>query len=446
MSSRRLGLGIAVVLGLGGAGMRVYDALRYPADWGFDASYSWQYIYRLTRTWTLPAPEDAWAASEAPLYFYLSGLLLRIGRAVTGHYYPLIAIPLLSVASGLGSVALAWLLVRRTDPGDRRRALLAAGLLLYLPVHVQMSVMVNEAALCTLFTSVALLLLSTRDPAESRRAAGWRAAGAGLAAGLALLTRLSGALAAITAGASYALDGLRGAGRRDAAARAALALGIAALVGGWFFVRNRIEYGYFQPVGLDVHTVMFSMPPGERSVGDYLRVPLATFTDPQLLNPDLLRSVWGSSYVAIWFDGHRSFLPVDSEGVRRLGTLTLSLALLPTAAFAVGLAGGLRRALRDPSGPDAPLLILSALTLAGYVLYTWQNPWFATLKGSSLLELSLPFAFYTSEVLARWTRGRAAAFVWAALAALVLAVICSCSFGLLFEKTEVSGLEWRSGP
>ena len=55
----------------------------------------------------------------------------------------------------------------------------------------------------------------------------------------------------------------------------------------------------------------------------------ATWTDPQALNPDLLRSVWGTAYASLWFDGHRSFLPVEGDAVRRLGTVTLLLALLP---------------------------------------------------------------------------------------------------------------------
>jgi len=56
------------------------------------------------------------------------------------------------------------------------------------------------------------------------------------------------------------------------------------------------------------------MPPGERSVGDYLRLPWATFLDPQVMNDDLLRSVWGTTYASIWFDSHRHFLP-RGEGI-----------------------------------------------------------------------------------------------------------------------------------
>ena len=223
---------------------------------------------------------------------------------------------------------------------------------------------------------------------------------------------------------------------------------VATLIGGWYYARNRIEYGFFQPHGLPAHERMFAMPPGERGVLDYLRVPRATWTDPQLLNPDLLRSVWGSTFATLWFDGHRFFLPRESEGARRLGGVTLALALLPTAAFAWGLLGGVRRVLRGEGRTDLPLLLLTGFTLAGYALYTWHNPWFAVVKGTSLLGLCLPFAFFASEALARWTRGRGAGTVaiWLALAALAVCVSISGTFDAVFPKTEVSGLHWEPAP
>jgi hypothetical protein len=191
---------------------------------------------------------------------------------------------------------------------------------------------------------------------------------------------------------------------------------------------------------------MLELPPGERGLRDYLRVPLATWRDPQLLNPDLLRSVWGSTYVSVWFDGHRYFLPKTSDGVSRLGTLTLVLALLPTVAFAVGLARGGRRWLRGTGAIDLPLLLLTAATLASYVWFTWRNPFFSVVKGSSLLGLSLPYAYYTSETLADWLRGRHGRWLAAWLCALAVCVVLSCTFGLVFTKSEVSGLPWPPVP
>jgi hypothetical protein len=98
-----------------------------------------------------------------------------------------------------------------------------------------------------------------------------------------------------------------------------VALIIAVLVGGWFPARSLLTTGSPQPIGLPAHVGMLALPPGERGLGDYLRVPLATFRDPQLLNPDLLSSVWGSTYVTVWFDGHRYFLPRQGPAVSWLG-------------------------------------------------------------------------------------------------------------------------------
>ncbi len=441
---------LLVIVGLAalGVAIRLNNIFRYPSDWGFDASFNWRYIYRMSRDWALPHPAAGWSTGDPPLYFTVSALIFRGLEALGLRDLVIIAIPLLSTLLGLALVWLAVVLVRRVDPENPRRAWLAGGLLLFLPAHIQMSVMVNEQMLAALLTSLAVFALAVRStpagPAQTEKAELQRAAATGSAAGLALLTQLSGAIAVASVGLSYAIEGLRAAWR-PAATRAAVALRAAALVGGWYFARNQILYGYVQPFGLPTHEMMFTMPPGERTLADYLRIPLATWSDPQLLNPDLLRSVWGSSYASVWFDTHRAFLPRESDAVRRLGTATLLLALLPTAAFLAGALRGLRRAARRAAAPDLPLCVLLIVTLAGYALYTWRNPWFVVLKGTSLLALCLPFAFYASETLDAWLRRRGA-WAWAvgsALAALVVCVAASCSFDVLFEKLEVSGLPWR---
>ena len=264
----------------------------------------------------------------------------------------------------------------------------------------------------------------------------------GVWSGLALLTKLSGALAILTGVATHALDGRRAGGRSRAAARIAVLAGVSLAIGGWFHARTLLETGSVQPFALGPHSGMLELPPGERTLADFLRVPLATFSDPQLLNPDLLHSVWGSTFVTVWFDGHRFFLPRESEAVRRLGTLTLVLALLPTAAFAAGLARGGRRCLRGAGALDLPLLLLTASTLASYAWFTWRNPFFSVVKGTSLLGLSLPFSYYASETLAGWLRGRFGRWLGFALSLLAVCVALSCTFDLVFTKTEVSGLPW----
>jgi 4-amino-4-deoxy-L-arabinose transferase-like glycosyltransferase len=433
----------ASLLVLVGVGMRVHNALHYPPLWGFDAPYNWRYVERLLRSWSLPAPDADWATAHPPLFYYLAAALVR----ALGSPGPALAIPAVRLASsavGLAAIALAALLVRRLDPERPRRALLAAGLLLFLPAHVTMSATLGEEVLASSLASLTVVatvewLRRRPRPHELRVAAG-----VGLAAGLAWLTKLTGALLLPVVAGAVALDGwIRGEVRR-ALTRVGVFLLVALLAGGWYFALNRIRYGYFYPHGLEAHRIMFTMPPGERRVADYLRFPAATFTDPQLLHPDLLRSVWGSTYATLWFDGHRHFLPTGDPVVRRWGTALLLLALVPTAAFLAGTARALRRALRFADSVELPLLGLVASTLAGYVLFTWQNPWFAALKGSYLLGLSVPFAVYASEELERWARrgGVVGSCVWLVLASLAVLVAGAFTYGLVFQRTELPGLVW----
>jgi 4-amino-4-deoxy-L-arabinose transferase-like glycosyltransferase len=417
--------------------VRIVDAFTFPPDWGFDSSFNWRYIYRLSEDGALPHPTAGWATADPPLYFALAAAVMSGFSAAGNQSQSLTAIPLLGVLAGLGVVVLAVSLVRRVAPEDELRAWLAGGLLLYLPAHVHLSVMVNEEVLVALLVAACVWLLALRPASPAL---------VGASAGLAVLTKLTGLVAVAAAGLSYAFEGWR----RQAwtpTLRALAVLGLAAaLTGGWWFARNRIVYGWFQPFGMPAHQLMFGMPPGERSLLDYVYFPFSAFSDPQLLNEDLLRSVWGSTYATLWFDGHRAFLPRDDVWVTRLGTLTLLLGLIPTLGFGAGLFRGLRRARARPGTPDLPLLMITAVTLAGFAVYTWLNPWFAVVKATSLSALALPFAFYASEALAGWIRrGGAATYgVCAVLAMLVVCTTAVSGFGWIFEKQELPGLEWKA--
>jgi hypothetical protein len=431
---------LAAALALVAVAIRVHNALHYPPDQGFDASFNWQYIHRLTQSWTLPPPQAGWSTSDPPLFYYASAAVMRGLMALGARDAAVYVLPLLSALEGLAVVGLAVALARRSAPADPLRMALAGLLLLFLPAHLHMSAMVNEEMLTALLTACAVYGLAIREPGSRPGLA--QAGAIGLASGLALLSKLTGAIAVATALLTYAADALKPGARARASLCAAVVSSVALLAGGWFPARSLLSTGSPQPIGLPAHLGMLSLPPGERGLSDYLRFPLATFRDPQLLNPDLLRSVWGSTYVTVWFDGHRYFLPRQDPAVSWLGTATLLLALLPTAAFGAGLARGARRLRRGEGAADLPLLLLTGLTFAGYAFYTWRNPWFVVVKGTTLLGLALPFSFYASEALASWLRGRWRSWIVAALLALAVGVALSGTFGLVFQKTEGSGLPW----
>jgi len=435
-----------ILLLLVAGAMRANNASVYQLHWGFDAPWNWEYVEHLTRTWELPAPHAGWSYAQPPLFFYGSAALARAMEGASKRDIT-VAIRFVSSAIGLLGIAAAVFYVARAAPRDRRRWFIAAGLLLFLPAHVYMSAMLSQEILVSALVACAAvgIALQLANPPPLGRAlrgsAGW-----GIVAGLALLTKLSGVLFIAAACATWILDGLRRGQWRRGLACAVVFGGVAALVGAGFYVRNLVQFGYLYPHDLPVHARIHTMPPGERSLGDYLRVPLATFTDPQVMNRDLVVSVWGTTYTTLWFDGHRIVLPRAERAITRLGTAMLLLALIPSAAFAVGLWRGLRRALAEPGGADTLFLLLVALTLAGYVFFTWRNPWYATVKGSYLLGMLVPFGYYTSEVLADWTRGVGLrqTFVWTALCALLALCVAVFTLELVFVKTDAGpGFDWK---
>lgn len=425
--------------------MRAHNTSHYRVDFGFDADHNWAFIERLAENWTLPDPADGWSFGHPPLFYYAGA---AVARAMDGaeKREVVIAVRRVSTAVGLLAIAAAVFCVMRLAPGDGRRSFLAAGLLLFLPMHIYLSAMLGEEILASSLTSFAIVgvALQLHKPPAFPRAL-WYAAGLGAVAGLSFLTKLSGVLAMAAACLAWLIAGWRRGALIQGLACAVAFGAVASLIGGWPYARNLVEHGYLYPFDLEVHSVMHTMPPGERFVGDYFRVPLATLTDPTVLHPDLIHSVWGTTYTTIWFDGHRVVLPRDGRPIGQLGTGMLVLALLPSFAFGVGLWRGARRAWEKPGGVDTLLILLSAATIAGYVLFTWRNPWYATLKGSYLLGMLVPFAIYTSEVLAGWTRrgGLLAGITWFSLTALLTLCVVVFTFQMVFVKFDPPGFKWR---
>ncbi len=442
----------ALALLVVGVAMRFHNAIAYPKRWGFDGLFNERYIGRLLESFALPAPDTDWSTAHPPLFYYLSAGLGRL-LGVADSLEAVVPARLASSLAGLVMVGLCFVLVRRAVPEDPRRACLAAALVLFLPAHIYMSAMLNEEILAATFVTIAIfgvcvsVMRRDGDPVPW-----WHDVGIGVAAGLALLTKLSGLLVIAAAIAAYGWMGLRDRRLAPALRRAAVIAGVALLVGGWYYGRNLALYGYLYPQDLSTHSLMFSMPPGERHVLDYFYVPLATFTDPQVLNEDLLESIWGSTYVTLWYEGHGHFLPKNEPAVARLGAALLVLALLPTLAFVIGFGRAIRRGLQDPHSPDAPLAMLSLLTGAGYVVFTWGNPWFATVKASYMLGIALPFAYFASAVLSDWMRGSGdRAIAISIILGALLVGICAAfttDIGLwdLTPNGALPGLHWDGAP
>jgi 4-amino-4-deoxy-L-arabinose transferase-like glycosyltransferase len=313
----RVVLAVAGLLAVG-AVHRTWNALHYPVLMGFDATGNWEYVQMLIERWSLPDPEAAWSTVKPPLFFAIGAVIGKLGKPDADVVGPSAA--LLCTAIGLAAIAVTARLAYRLSGGSARRTVLATALLVFLPVHITMSAMLSEELLTSALVSFATAgLIGEMARPEAQRRSALRPALLGGVAGLALLTKLSGAML-VGAGGLALLAEARDRGRVRALRTAAIFGLCAALVGGWFYLRNVWLHGYLYPHGLSVHSVMFTMPPGERGLGDYLSFPLATFSAAQAADDSLLHSVWGGTYASIWFDPHRHFLPKRCRPLRRAGS------------------------------------------------------------------------------------------------------------------------------
>ena len=69
-------------------------------------------------------------------------------------------------------------------------------------------------------------------------------------------------------------------------------------------------------------------------------------------------------------------------------------------------------------------------------------------KVSFFLGLSVPIAYYASEVLDDWMRAPTARsiLVWGALVLLLALAVVAFAYGPIFSKHEFPGLDWRAVP
>ncbi len=180
---------------------------------------------------------------QPPLYY----LLLTPVYLTTGG--SLLALRLASLAIGALAIIAVYLVGRLVFPAEPEVALAAAGIAGTLPQHVAVLASVNNDALAG---AVAAALVAwglaglTGKPSRT-----WAAVG-GLLAGIGLLTKTTVyPLVGMAAGLALTI------GRRskEPGARQAfvLVVGLALVLGGWWFVRNAAVYGGLDILGLGRH-------------------------------------------------------------------------------------------------------------------------------------------------------------------------------------------------
>jgi hypothetical protein len=175
----------------------------------------------------------------------------------------------LTLGLGAGTVWLTYLLARDLFPDCPTLALGAAALTAFNPMFLFVNAAVNNDALAAFLGCLNLLLFVrlVRDGLQGPLPP-WRYGLVGLLVGLFLLTKLSGLGALILLGCLLAWLSYRRRSLRPLLVGLPIVLGIAALLSGWWFLRNWRLYG--DPTGLNIFVVIQGVREGAPTLRDWL--------------------------------------------------------------------------------------------------------------------------------------------------------------------------------
>ena len=366
-----------------------------PAYWGYDGPDHLEYVRFIVERSELPLASDGPAMYHPPLFYLLSaGLLWLSPSAGEGS----VLLRLLPFFSGLTQIGVAYLLARRLFPGDSTIAGLAVLIAGMLPMNLYMSAYLSNEPMQAALSAIAILLVT--DQLLRRDIAWSNAVIIGLVIGLALLTKITPLLLIPPAlllllFKHAAID--RAPIRQQVLFISALA-STAALVAGWYYVRNWMVLG--QPVvgNWDV--------PGARV--SWWQYPGFHTSDYFLGFGESLRQPFFAGFHSFW-DGLHATLWSDSliGGVKHIAQRHSGwdyewMAVLPVIALpavVLGLAGVVALARESMRGDDSRLRVALGFAAALAIIYAFalllinlRLPFYAQAKSSYALGVLAPLA------------------------------------------------------
>ena len=218
----------------------------------------------------LPVDWMRYESHQPPLYYALAApvYLLAVRLPIEGQ---VVALRMLSTALGALGLIMAYLLVREVFPKDAGLALAVPGVMAFVPMRVAMYAAVENDALAELVLSAVLLALVV---GLRRRPRPVHDLLVGVLLGLALLTKVVAYTAVALVGVAFAVaEWIRENGQNEVLpaprrgrikrliGRLALAYGVAAVLSGWWFVRNALVYGGLDIFGLQRHAAVVAGQP-----------------------------------------------------------------------------------------------------------------------------------------------------------------------------------------
>ena len=394
---------------------------KLPAGLGYDLSGHLDYVRFVVDRGQLPDARDGIEMFQAPLFYVVAAEIYRLLVRLVSGDTALLWLRWLPLLCGMAQVEICYRAGRSIFPGREDLQALMVVLGGLLPMNVYMSQFVSNEPLSGVLTAAVLLwgFQVCREPAIAQRPRSqwW----AGVILGLALMAKMS-AMLLVPIVAAVLVASNRQIGWKKLLAAVTRCFATAALISGWFYVRNWLRFGQPLVGGWDpVSGIFWWQDPGYRTPWQ-----LASF-GRSLWHPihAAFYSIWDGFYSTLWLDGNLSSMGTWESRPPWHQTLLLAApwpALLLTAAMAIGWLRGLRsrdaELRRSLEFAGACLL----LYLAAFTLLCLEVPVYSAEKASYTLGLTPVFAALCVSGLdllprQRVIRSAAGAFVfcWAAL-------------------------------
>ena len=394
---------------------------------GYDAGAHIAYAEVLKTQGRLPTKAESYEYATPPAYAWLAVQLQRTADA-TGGLGAWRAGQLLSILWTAGLLAVAWLLGRELWPGRPWAAVLAVTATATVPIVLRLGVMFHPEMQFAFLAALGVLLVVR---AERR---GWPlryGAAAGVALGLAALTRQTAVVVTASLGLAVLL-----AGRRRALRFAAVAAAAVAMTAGPWWGYQASRFG--NPIQSNLSRYIL---PGGQPREFYVSAPVEDLV-LHPYRPHFAGELWPQFHADLWsdwFGAQHDYWPKPPRGATAVFVSSQSVLGLVATALALGGLGGLARAglqgLRRPEpgeGAFAGLAFL-LLVLASWAAFVAQLIRFPQgggdpIKSSYMLYLSPVFALAAVAAARRlWAGGRG----WRAVLSLFAAIYAASYAGFL---------------
>lgn len=421
-----------------GALLRLRLRESFDPNWSYDVTPHTEYVAYIVDHHALPPLDAQREACNQPLYYVIAALITAAG----GTYAD---VQLVSIFSGIATLALIWVALRRFFPNDRVARLFGLSIAAVLPCAIHSDGMITNEALLGAMSTAALLFVPPTMEASGRRR--WLAGMLlGLFFALALLTKISPILFcfAFAGGAVAALVWDREGGVIASARRrlplvvgVSIALAVALPVN----ARHYASTGLLFPTGYDtarVHDVSaiplwrrrplaFYVAPCKASLIGQPYYPNCSSPDARFA-PVLVATTFGDYYnyrYAGFPQGDEPTVLANGRdlSVRALRWMRASiLAGFSIATVTVlGLCAALRGALKSKNAVIVTGVLVSVIAVLGQLLWSVRYPYdgFGPIKGSYLQFASAPlFLFFGGACSCLWKRRGWKVLAWAQIFAI----------------------------